>query len=663
MRTTLKRGIGRGEGANGNGRSLLPPDALSPMRVYRQPDPPRRSGWRVAGRVALWVLAALVMVGLGLAGGIYLWLHESVAAIQPHNPDTKAAVKYTDKLQYPKQAAIGLVLGYDHRAGEAGTGGNSDTLMLVRADPVTKTISLLSFPRDLRVEIHCPGRAPFLDKINAAYSLCGSKGSVLTVKALTGLPVNYLITVNFRGFKKVVNTMGGVWVDVDRRYYNNQGGPGGYAKINLQPGYQLLTGGSALDYVRYRHGDSDLVRVARQQQFVQALKEQFAQNFSISKVPQLVGAVTHNVEVGEGGGASVGLGTILRYANLVWSLPAGHFFQARISDVTQAAGSSDLLTPQSDIDKAVDEFTHPDVEATKQANNVALGIRSRKPKPLKPARTTVQVLNANGVPGAAALTRGLLQQKGYRILEPPAGAQGNSPQRFFHTIVFYDARDGRAKLAARSVAKLFVPADVKPLPRGLFRRLANGALVTVAVGTSYHNTLTPVQTPPTIKRTPPVVRYDPGETEALVRSKQKLVPFRLEVPTVIERNSSVNDQVPIRAYRIDGGTKAVYVTFQTGGNKYWGIEETNWDDAPVFHDKNFRHVIKGRTYDLYYHGSHLHMVVLHENGATYWVINTLLDDLSNETMLAIAKGLKPLAAPAPHSTQRAAARKARARRQ
>ena len=60
-------------------------------------------------------------------------------------------------------------------------------------------------------------------------------------------------------------------------------------------------------------------------------------------------------------------------------------------------------------------------------------------------------------------------------------------------------------------------------------------------------------------------------------------------------------------------------------------------------DKNIRHRIHGRTFDLYYSGPNLNMVVLRENGATYWVVNTLLDSLSNETMLAIAKSLRPLA--------------------
>ena len=87
--------------------------------------------------------------------------------------------------------------------------------MLVRADPSTKTISLLSFPRDLDVPIYCPRTktdtegyvASPDDRINSAYSRCGPTGTVLTIKHLTGLPINYLITVNFHGFKEVVDTL------------------------------------------------------------------------------------------------------------------------------------------------------------------------------------------------------------------------------------------------------------------------------------------------------------------------------------------------------------------------------------------------------------------------------------------------------------------------
>ena len=134
------------------------------------------------------------------------------------------------------------------------------------------------FPATCTSTIVCPGRATFGARINAAYSECGTKGTLETVRKLTGLPVNYLITVNFRGFRQLVDAFGGVWIDVDRRYFNDRGGPFGYATINLYPGYQQLGGYQALDFVRYRHTDSDLYRLARQQLFVRAFKDQIRSN-------------------------------------------------------------------------------------------------------------------------------------------------------------------------------------------------------------------------------------------------------------------------------------------------------------------------------------------------------------------------------------------------
>jgi hypothetical protein len=87
----------------------------------------------------------------------------------------------------------------------------------------------------------------------------------------------------------------------------------------------------------------------------------------------------------------------------------------------------------------------------------------------------------------------------------------------------------------------------------------------------------------------------------------------------------------------------VCLTFVTGaGNVYWQIMETNWTDAPVIRHPTQTVTLKGRKYDLYTTGGNIHMVVLREGGASYWVVNTLRDELSNETMLAIAKGLQPL---------------------
>ena len=83
-------------------------------------------------------------------------------------------------------------------------------------------------------------------------------------------------------------------------------------------------------------------------------------------------------------------------------------------------------------------------------------------------------------------------------------------------------------------------------------------------------------------------------------------------------------------------------TYSTGANEYWGIQQTSWTDAPILSSPTLTRTIKGREYKLFFSGSKLHMIAFEQNGAVYWVVNTLLNRLSNETMIAIAKGLRPL---------------------
>jgi polyisoprenyl-teichoic acid--peptidoglycan teichoic acid transferase len=144
----------------------------------------------------------------------------------------------------------------------------SDTMILMRLDPSKKATALLSLPRDLKVEI--PGYGT--DKLNAAYSLGGARLTVRTIRALDPrLKINHVINIDFHGFSKAVNALGCIYVDVDRRYYNQSDA---YSKINIQPGYQRLCGQDALSYVRYRHEDNDLVRATRQQDFLRQVKAQ-----------------------------------------------------------------------------------------------------------------------------------------------------------------------------------------------------------------------------------------------------------------------------------------------------------------------------------------------------------------------------------------------------
>jgi hypothetical protein len=112
---------------------------------------------------------------------------------------------------------------------------------------------------------------------------------------------------------------------------------------------------------------------------------------------------------------------------------------------------------------------------------------------------------------------------------------------------------------------------------------------------------------------------------------------------VIASGSQLASLEPVRVFKPVGGKHELAQTFVTGaGNVYWQIIQTNWNTAPILRKPTGRVTLAGRRFDLYTSGGSIHMVVLRQGAATYWVMNTLRDELSNETMLAVAKGLRPL---------------------
>jgi polyisoprenyl-teichoic acid--peptidoglycan teichoic acid transferase len=230
-----------------------------------EPAPkPKRFWWRflLAGVIILTVSAAAT------ASGVLLYV-DSIAADLQHNDHLHDKLKNALAHNDPGEPQNILILGSDKRAGEefSEDPGRSDTTMIIRIDPDEGRIAALSIPRDLKVEFPEGGT----DKFNAAYSYGGPKLTLQVVKELTGLKINHVVNVDFLGFVRAVDAIGCVYTDVDRRYYHsNEGLPPSeqYAEINIQPGYQLLCGKKALQYVRYRHTDTDIVRSARQQSFI-----------------------------------------------------------------------------------------------------------------------------------------------------------------------------------------------------------------------------------------------------------------------------------------------------------------------------------------------------------------------------------------------------------
>ncbi|MBW8059787.1 MAG: LytR family transcriptional regulator, partial [Solirubrobacterales bacterium] len=238
-----------------------------PSGDHEPPPQPQRYWWR-------FTLASVVIVtatAAVTAASILLYVG-SIANALSHNDVLRNKVdRVLARTQGGEPENI-LIVGSDKRASAPGDPGRSDTTILLRLDPDRNAIALMSIPRDLKVFI--PGYGT--DRFNAAYAYGGPKLTLRVVKELTGLRVNHIVNVDFLGFVRAVHAIGCVYVDVDRRYYHsNVGVPVSeqYAEIDVQPGYQLLCGKKALQYVRFRHTDTDLVRAARQQEFLSAARQ------------------------------------------------------------------------------------------------------------------------------------------------------------------------------------------------------------------------------------------------------------------------------------------------------------------------------------------------------------------------------------------------------
>jgi LCP family protein required for cell wall assembly len=647
--------MGRVATLNGNGRAVLPPPVVDPMRRYRQPPPPPSSTGRLIGKVFGWIMLALLVVGSGLAGGLYLYGHETLNALGPRTAAVKRAQKDLQVVPPPSQPATALVVGYDQRAGAGGFGAKdsrSDTLMLVRADPQQNTLSLLSFPRDLNVTIHCPNMAPVTDRINAAWTDCGAQGTLDTVQQLTGIPVNYLITLDFHGFKLMVNKLHGVYMNVDHRYYIAP--HTGVATINLEPGYQKLDGGSALSFVRFRETDNDLVRNTRQQLFLEAFKDRLKSSLSPFQIPQLIGAVKKSVEIARGGSTGTpSMSEIQSYIGLGENLKPGHMFRVSIDNLYSCGiASAQLCGATSDIQTAVDSFMHPDVTLANRANDAALGIKRKvhKQKTIKRADITTLVLNGTTIGGLARDTSYKLAQTGFHTVQLPSTTRADTPTATYtSSYVYFDSVQPNAKAAAQQLKVAMGPNTLlAPLPPEIvpYAQQAGNPLVVVVVGTGFGGELVnPAAHVVTVQpHQPPNVRTAPEVTLSQAEQVKSKVRFRIMIPTVLERSSYLTTNEPVRVFKPAPHTRELALTYVTGaGNVYWNVIETNWKGAPILSHETAHTTIKGRKYHLFTTGGHIHMVVLYKGGSTYWVVNTLRDELSNETMLAIAKGLQPLA--------------------
>jgi LCP family protein required for cell wall assembly len=239
-----------------------PAEEAAPAEPKQPERPPRSPLWPrfVAGSL-------LIIVSMATATAVsVLVLFKDLARGLGGLPSVRNQLEVAD----PGNPQTILILGSDKRRTDVSARSDTTILLRVAADQIT----VLSIPRDLKVNI--PGHG--IDKFNAAYTYGGPKLTLRVVKQLTGLDnINHVVNVDFTGFADAVNAIDCVYVDVDRHYYHSNLGLGAseqYAEIDVPAGYQRMCGYNALQYVRYRHDDNDLVRAARQQDFLREARQE-----------------------------------------------------------------------------------------------------------------------------------------------------------------------------------------------------------------------------------------------------------------------------------------------------------------------------------------------------------------------------------------------------
>lgn len=232
----------------------------------------RRAGWSLF--LALFFLA-LLLAGYLLAGG-------------------RIPFSRTGSITPPAAAAERVVpvllLGVDQR--EPQEPSRADTIIVAFLDRKEKKVRLLSIPRDTYAYV--PGRF-HKDKINVSHALGGPEATARAVSDLLGIDVKYYIETNFEGFRKIVDTLGGVTIEVQQRMYYPEEG------INLYPGVQRLNGSDALAFVRFRNyplGDID--RIKQQQRFFSALANEALQWRNLWRIPDLVNILSDAVKTNLG---------------------------------------------------------------------------------------------------------------------------------------------------------------------------------------------------------------------------------------------------------------------------------------------------------------------------------------------------------------------------
>lgn len=418
-----------------------------------QTEPPQERSMSTGARITLAV-AFLLFVAGGLLFGYLFYSVVSERFAQPLNPapasvsvlpsssgsggaagSTPAASETQQPAAAPtsKERINILLLGIDQRESEAGQPTRTDTMILLTIDPVGKTMGLLTIPRDLWVPI--PGLSKEIeDRINTAhfygdlYKYPGG-GAALAKKAVQynlGVPVHYYVRIDFKGFEKIVDALGGVTINVEKAIRDDQYPDDNYGMISIYipAGLQHMDGETALRYVRTRHVDSDIGRMRRQVQFLTAMWDQALKVSIVTKLPGLISQFRDSVKT------DLSASEIINLARIATQIERTSFV-ARSIDETMVLSwvtpqGAEVLVPKRDAIKQVVADIFGSAAATPTpAPQKAAASPTAASTPVQSAEVRarlvadnarIEVLNGTTKKGLAGRAQVFLNSLGYNVV-------------------------------------------------------------------------------------------------------------------------------------------------------------------------------------------------------------------------------------------------------
>ncbi len=230
---------------------------------------------------------------------------------------------------------LGVDYNYDSKAQRYTAGARSDTILILRVEPLGKHLSLMSLPRDLYVGIG-QNAAYGYDRINAAYSYGGEKLAIETVKRITGLSIDHYIVVKSDVVAKLVDAVGGVPVKVEKQMDWDDNWAG--LHIHLKPGPQRLSGSQAVGFCRFRQDEEgDFGRIKRQHQFVAALIKELKQPANLLKLDEFAEIINSEMKT------DLSQQQLLGLAKLYRSFPMENLVKGRPEVEDYDAGGAAVL--------------------------------------------------------------------------------------------------------------------------------------------------------------------------------------------------------------------------------------------------------------------------------------------------------------------------------